>query len=227
MSDQKAIVEVKPKKRVFKPKVIILDVDDTILDFCGFLCSLHNKKYGTCISPNDLTDWNFSSVEVKDANGNVVLGSQLRATFEEYEADGLYVGLDVLGDADFALEIMKKLGYKIILLTARNEKFGKQTELNLIMNKIYQFIDEIHFKSDKNIENFKTNKIKELSKIYNIQLFADDRAETVMQISENCKVDKIFLINKAHNKNIEIEDENIVRVGDLMEAVRYLKKIGK
>lgn len=204
-------------KKRNKLKTIVLDYDDTVVDFLGGLCRIHNKRYNTCISANDIQDWDFSSLEVKDARGNVVKGSELKKTFIAYEDDGLYVGLEMLGDADFALELMKKLGYKVIILTARDEKFGKQTELNLIFNRIAQYVDEVYFKADK------VKKIKDLSRTHHIVLFADDKASTVQAVAEECTVDNIFLIEKPHNKNIEC-DESVMRVRDLLDTVRYLKE---
>ena len=215
------------KKRQIKPKAVVLDLDDTIVDFLGFLCSLHNKKNGTCIIPNDISEWNFTSLSVTDVRGNTVSGDELRNTFKEYEPEGMYVGLELIKDSDFALEIMKQLGYKIIILTARSSKFGKQTELNLIRNKIHKYIDEIYFKPEtvKEGEDFKVNKIKELSKTYNVQLFADDRGETIRAVYENCNVNRVFLIEKPHNSGFEIVDDGIIKVKDLMETVRYLKEV--
>jgi len=207
----------KPKK---KEKIVVLDADDTIFDFLGGLCKVHNKRNGTCITPADIEDWNFESLEMKDARGNVVKGVDFRKTFTDYEADGLYVGLDILGDADFALELIKKLGYKIIILTARDDKYGKQTELNLIFNRISSYVDDIFFKADK------VKKIKELSKVYHVVMFVDDRATTVASVLDNCNVDKVFLVDKGHNKTVEL-DEEIIRVKDLYGTVKYLKDLNR
>ena len=42
------------KKRKRKQKAIVVDYDDTVVDFMGFLCHLYNVKNSTCVSPNDL-----------------------------------------------------------------------------------------------------------------------------------------------------------------------------
>jgi predicted secreted acid phosphatase len=208
------------KKRKRKPKAIILDADDTIFNFLGGICKIHNKRNGTCITPQDLTAWDFGATEMKDARGNSVNGTELRQTWKDYEDSGLYACLSLIGDAAFALHLMKDLGYKIIILTARPEKYGKDTELNLIFNNIHQYVDEIYFNSDK------VKKIKELSKTYNVVMFADDRATTVQDIYENCKVRNVILIEKAHNSDAEVDPE-IHRVKDLMETIRLLKDYSK
>jgi len=199
-----------------KPFLVVLDLDDCIVSFMGALCRVHNKKYGTSITPSDLNSWDFNTLEVKDAQGNVVKGEELRKTFADYEAEGLYVGLPLLGASDQALEFMKNKGYRVVILTARDEKYGKQTELNLIFNRIYQYVDEVFFKADK------VKKIQNLSKAYHIVMFADDKAETVQKVIQNCNVDHVFLIEQAHNENVEV-DPDVKRVRDLLDTVRYLR----
>jgi hypothetical protein len=55
-------------------------------------------------------------------------------------------------------------------------------------------------------------------------MFIDDNANTVKIIYENCKVENVCIVEKAHNKNIEL-DENIIRVDSLFESIRYLKEV--
>lgn len=205
------------KKRKYKPKAVVVDYDDTVVDFTGFLCYLHNKKHGTTIGTSDITDWDFTNLSVKDVRGNVVLGSELKETFKYYEEDGLYAALPVIKESKFALELIKKLGYHIIVLTARPEKFKKQTEMNLIMRDVPY--DELYFDWDK------VKKIKEFSKLYNIVLFADDKLTTVESVSDNCRVKYNFLIDKPHNKCDNIDNDELIRIADLLEAVRYLKEV--
>jgi len=213
------------KKRQPKQKVAIFDMDDTLVDFVGALCELYNKHHGTTLSPSDLTEWDWKNLDFKDARGNVVKGSDLRKTFMDYEA-GIYVGLEPLPYTIQALTALKKFGYKILIITARHNTFGKKTELNLMFKKIPH--DEVFHKDDANMETetFKVNKIKELSKIYNIVFFVDDKASTVQAIYDNCKVDKVYLLNKPHNRNAEISTE-ISRVDDIYDPVKPLKDISE
>lgn len=206
----------KKRGRPRKIPTIVCDNDDTIVNFLSGLCKVFNKRYGTCITENDLATWNFDDLLIKDARGSEVKGEDIRKTFMEYENHGLYVGLDLLESSYDALKWMKKLGYKVIILTARDEKYGKDTELNLIFNNIAQFVDEVYFEKDK------VKKIQELSKTHKICLFADDKASTVNAVAEGCKVDHIILIDKAHNRNEEVV-EDVKRLRTLFEAVRFLK----
>jgi len=202
--------------RKLKPKAVIVDIDDTITNFLPFLCFLHNKLNNTSITEKDITSWNFDNIEFKDVRGNETTGDELRATFRNFEDHGLYAILPPINDARFALDIIHELGYRIILMTARNAKYESQTVLNLIANRFKY--DELYFEKDK------VKKIKELAKTYNIVLFADDKLDTVIKVSENCNCKKIFLIDKHHNSVVEL-DEEITRIDNLFEAVRCLREV--
>jgi 5'(3')-deoxyribonucleotidase len=207
-------VEVKvPKKR--RQPAIAFDLDDTIVDFLGFLCRLHNHLHDTCINPCDIKCWDFKEMRVEDARGNVVVGSDLEKTFKDFENDGLYSSLPVLPDARNALTLFQKLGYKIIIITARKDSFQKQTLLNLFHQRIPH--DEIHFSYDK------VKTLRELSSKYNIKGFMDDKASTVEDVFNRCNIEHVFLIAQSHNRESEIED--VVRVNNLFECVRYFKEI--
>ena len=75
--------------RIFKPKAVVLDIDDVIDDFCGYLCWIHNRVNGTHVTSNDIKDWNFETLKVRDRNGNEVIGTDLRQTFRYWEEHGL------------------------------------------------------------------------------------------------------------------------------------------
>lgn len=202
--------------RKIKPKVCVLDLDDTVSQFLPFLCHLHNKLHGTCLTESDITDWNFDSLDVKDVRGNHVTGTQLRETFEKYEPHGLYACLPPLDVAKRALKVMGMLGYRVILLTARKAEYEAQTRLNLVAHDIHH--DELYFNHDK------VKEIKKLAKIYNVQLFADDNYQNVLNVSENCNVNNVFLIDKGHNRHYD-EPDDIVRINNLFDSVRYLKEV--
>lgn len=212
--------EILKKKYIRKEKAIVVDYDDTVVGFLQSLCKAHNKKYGTCISHNDLKSWDFDDVDITDARGNRVTGKDLRETFQIYEENGMYAALKPLDYAKYALDTAHEIGYKVIIVTARKEKFRVATEYNLNDQDIYY--DELYFSSDK------VKTIKQLSKTYNIVMFADDKTSTVVNIAENCRgVKSVFLINKAHNKGDEFDEESIKRANDLMDCVKELKQVNK
>jgi len=205
----------KPKKTTKAPTVI-LDIDDTIFNFTGHLCFLFNRKHGSSISENDLKEWNFYSTKVEDVRGNVVNGKELRQFFLDYEAHGLYTALPPIRESTMAIDLIKKLGYKIILLTARDERFEKDTELSLLMYNIPY--DEVIFNADK------PKHINRLARKHIIVAFADDKFEYIKNVAETDKVEMCYLIEKTHNRNEELP-EGSLRVRDLLEVVRHLPEV--
>jgi uncharacterized HAD superfamily protein len=202
------------KRASKKPKAVVVDFDDVVVDFLRTLCMLHNKVHDTSLSAADLTSWNFQGLEFKDIQGNVVTSDDLKETMRAYESHGLYAILPVLEEAKFALELMKKLDYKIIILTARNEMFKIQTELNIMIRNIP--CDELIFDSDK------VERILKLKRKYDVILFADDRLDTVNEVSEKCDLAYTFLLDRAHNAGQTV-GEYVTVIKDLLEVVRYLK----
>ena len=201
------------KKYKRRPHAVVLDYDDTVVDFIGFLCMVHNHLHGTCMTRRDVVNWGFKDINMKDARGNTVTGAEFNQTFKDWEAHGLYASLPAFKDAKRAIDLIRKMGYKIIIMTARGEKYRQETELNTMHQGIHY--DELHFSDDK------VKTIRELSKTYNIKMFADDKADTVLKVAEKCKVKHVFIVDAEHNKDID-DDEDIIRVRDIMEAIRYL-----
>jgi hypothetical protein len=175
---------------------------------------LYNNKHDTSVTPADLKTWDFEKVEVKDARGNVVKGAELRKMFLDYEAHGLYAAMPALPGAQRAIDTISKLGYKIIVLTARDEKYRIQTEINMTLRGIK--CDELVMDWDK------VKRINALKDKYRIIGFADDKFATVQSVAEECDLPHNFLVDKAHNRDIELP-EDVIRIQDLFDIIRYLK----
>jgi len=201
-----------------KEKVVCLDLDDAIVGFLPMLCLIYNKLNGTCIAPMDFKEYDLEILEMKDANGNVVLGKGIKDIFKEFEDHGLYASLDVLPEASHALNLIKKLGYKIFFITAREERFEKQTKLNLLKNHIEY--DRLFFVKSCD----KAKIIRKIAKEYQVIMFFDDRLSTVVDVFENTNTKHVFLKEMPHNKHQEI-DAGIIRVSGLFDTVRYLKDV--
>lgn len=203
-----------PSKKKKKPKAIVLDMDDCIVDFLKTLTMIHNRENNTCITARDIKSWNFKGLEFNDAQGNKVKGDELLATMKKYEPHGLYSILDANEDTKFAIELMNKLDYKVIILTARPKEFENQTKLNLMMHNIEY--EEVIFYWDK------AKMINELKSKYDIRMFIDDNYTTITAVHELCDLPFTCLMSKAHNEN-EADLEGVIKIRDLLESVRYLK----
>jgi hypothetical protein len=197
-----------------RKKAIVCDIDDCIISFIGFVLKSYNAKYGTCISPSDLTTWDFVDVNITDARGTTVNGKELRDYFKMTESHGLYAALDAIPGGKDLIDYARALNYKVILLTARPEEFRIQTELSLIRNNIT--VDELIFNWDK------CKVINDLSEKYIIHAFMDDKLETVESVFKNCNVKHTFLVSKAYNLNLKIT-EGIIRIADPFDSAKVLR----
>lgn len=205
------------KKRVVKPKAVVIDLDGVVGDFLFTLTWLHNKLYKTSVSHNDIKTYNFVDLKITDARGITVTGDQLHTTFREWEPHGIYSTMPLLPHAKEALVIIRALGYKILFMTAREEQFKKQTELWLHSNDLPY--DELFFEREK------AKKIRNLSKTYNVQAFMDDHVENAIDVAEKTNVNSVFLIESPITRDKEFENEDFEKVNDLFEATRYLKEV--
>jgi len=205
------------KKRVAKPKAVVIDLDGVVGDFLFTLTWLHNKLYGTSVSHHDIKSYNFVDLKITDARGTTVTGDQLYSTFKEWESHGIYSTMPLLPHAKEALVVIKALGYRIIFMTAREEQYKMQTQLWCHANDLPH--DDLIFEKEK------AKKIRSLSRKYNIHAFMDDHLANVQDVAENTNVNQVFLIESSITRDQVTDGEDFDRVSDLFEATRYLKEI--
>jgi predicted secreted acid phosphatase len=199
-----------------KKKAVVLDLDDTVFDFLGYLITLHNALHSTAVTKEDVKTWDLDDdAGTEDIYGRIHEDATLGKTFHDFESHGLYAVLPLVFGARQAIRIYDEFGYSIIFLTARDKKFEKDTILALLDKDIPY--EKLLFNKDKAAE------IKKLEKSYDIVLFADDRAASVKSVNNNCKVKTPVLINRPHNNNAKIS-QRIVRVRDLLETVKFLEE---
>lgn len=196
-----------------KPKVVIFDIDDTLISFTSFLCTLYYKEKGILISEEDLS-WELVYKEGRDSKDKIKYNSDVHTLYKKYERNGLYTSMPALYGSKETLEYLSKLGYKLIILTARPKKFKNETLLYFLNNRL---------KFDKIIHNHdKASEIKRLSKSYEIICFADDKLSTVRDVASNCKIKHIFLINRPHNRGKKTS-KKIKRINNVLECVKWIK----
>ena len=176
-----------------REKAVVLDIDDTLLDFCAHLCEIHNGLNGTAYKRDDLIEWS--------------LPLELNKTFQEYERE-LYLSQPIIPKVRKQLELFRNRGYKILLMTAREEVYYKETKFNLALNKIKY--DELFFNKNKAL------KINRLSERYDIHSFADDKAYTVNRVKRETDTKFVYLINMPSNRNEEIEP-GVIRINNLYD----------
>lgn len=194
-----------------KPACLAIDVDDSSMDFQGLLCRLMTNKSGVHVLPEDLKGWSWENIIIKNNTGTIT-GEDLRALFEKYEYE-IYSAMLPFRYSRKALMAIKTDGYKIVFLTARPEKFRKVTKFSLMLHDLPY--DKLVMNADK------VAAIKELKKTYRVAAFIDDRAETVQAVADNCRIRKIFLIERGRVEDEEI-DEGVYKIKDLIQVMRHI-----
>lgn len=201
-----------------KPKAIVLDCDDVIVDFMGYLCWFHNNKYHTDITRNELKEYPIKDSERADIFGRLVKDQDLYKTFKEQEPFGLYRLLPAFIEARQAMEFIEDLGYSIIVMTARDSRYEIDTCASLNAQSLPW--DKVILTKDKPGE---INKLKEK---YDVVMFVDDRLDTVVKVGKECGLEYNICMNKSWNAyggDMSHDKPRILRVNDLMEVIKYLK----
>lgn len=178
-----------------KEKGYVIDIDDTLLSFVSHLKFVSDQLKDTNFMQTELSEW--------------LLPLALKETFEEFE-DLIYASLPANVRVREKLEEMRCKGYKIILMTARDEKFRRVTLFNLGINRIKY--DAIFFNKNKSL------KINRLEEKYEIVGFADDKASTVNKVKRDTNVKNVYLINMSSNRDETLED-GVKRINNLNEII--------
>ena len=178
-----------------KTKCWILDLDDTCFSFLDHTCFIHYWLTGKLYKTTDLPHWD--------------LPDDLNQTFKDYE-NWIYISQPIFPKVVQTIKKLKEKGYKIIFMTARPKEFKKHTLFNLAFNKIDVKEDELYFNKNKSL------KINRLAEIYDIQVFADDKLETVNKVKTETEVPNVYLVNTPVNRNEEVA-EGIIRINNIHE----------
>lgn len=199
-----------------KEKTVVLDCDDVIVDFVGYVCTLHNKQHKTTWTKYDLKEYNLPiRSEATNIEGDMVSKGPFR-TFKEYENHGLYGVLPVFEESRQAMQLLKMLNYKIIVLTARDPKFKKVTELFMLHQNLPY--DELFFSKDK------ATLLNELNEKYDIVAFVDDKTETILSVKEKCNIKNVCLMDQPQNRKDKVGNKGIERINSLIELVNILRE---
>lgn len=176
-----------------KQRAIVYDCDDVFVNFIGHLCTIGRNLGCTEHKGTDIKEWELPEDLIK--------------VFKEYE-NWIYVSAPILPKVKKHLEEVRKMGIKIIIMTARDGEFGKQTKFNLALNGIEY--DLLLFNKNK------TLKINRLAEEYDIVAFADDRAMTINKAAQETDVKNIYLINMPSNRHEEM-DSRVKRINNICD----------
>lgn len=186
-----------------KPLAIVSDLDDCVFSFLQGFLDYYNTVFEKEICLPDLREYNFNDGMSKALKG--------------WERLGYYGSLPLEFGAFRFLELLAQEGVEVIFLTARPEKYRKDTEKCLKRHRITEYSDLIFSKN-------KAAVIEQLKSTHEILAFIDDRASTVNSVFKTCKLPYTFLINKSHNRHETVES-GIVRINTILCIWKILKPL--
>lgn len=179
-----------------KTPLVLLDIDDTIADFSKYLIKRLNEEYLEAEELAPFDSWELPAIA--------------EFHLELWSRSGLYKSLPLIKKAKEFIDAIPRDQYKLGLITARPEEFREDTLSWLTKHNTK--VDFVLF------DKHKINKIKELNETYSIELFADDKAETIKTASEQLKFIKhLILIDMPHNSKVKLE--TVRRVKSLTKEI--------
>lgn len=183
-----------------------IDLDDTITDIQDDMLELA-IKYDNTLRGNGIVnkdklfiaekfDWSKEERDYffKNIRLKVVLKAKIRENVRE------------------VLNILKKRGYKIIVITARSFKYYKDP-----YKLTYKFLKSNSIPFDKLVVNSSNKEFD--CRINNIKYFIDDNLDNCLNVSKlNIKV---FFLDIGLYK--EVSYKNIIKINNIKEVLEYIK----
>lgn len=190
-------------------KVLMVDVDGVLADYPNSFYDFINQKLGTKFNPALQHDYDFCKVMGIDRK-------KYEELKHEYRESGYKRYLKVIPGSKESLDEFKRLGYKIVIFTAR-----PVSDYNRIETDTLFWLNENKLPYDMVL--FAEKKHEELAKFYkNVKpvFFFEDSESNALALADDGI--KVILFNKPHHKYTEA-NENIVRVNNWDEARVCLK----
>ena len=189
-------------------KIIGIDLDDTITDIQS------EMQY-------------YAAIFDKENNGNGIVDKNKYLVGEMYNWNNdlkdkffLTYRKKVISDAKVRSDVKsifhkwQKLGYKIIIITARNSKYYDNPYMDT-----YDWLIKHEVPFDKLC--VETIKKKDICKKLGVKYFIDDMPDNCMQVNELPNV-KVFIMDNGNNV---CKDKSIIRVRNFKEVDNEIEKI--
>jgi len=191
-----------------KKKLIALDVDGVIMDFMTQFLRVHNERYNTRITRDDIT-----SFMPHGSVAELITESEWDESFAWFEDNGGYATLEALEGARTALQAILDAGHEIVFVTARHSKFKGETEMSFILNKLP--LKKIYF-----APRGKTARLKAIKP----DIFVDDSLKNCLQ-AKKAGVKEIYVLDSPYNRTEEANE--FKRIGNLIQLERELVEDNK
>lgn len=186
-----------------KPKTIVLDADDTLVQFVAPMLRLVNLLNDTRITVDDITE------KVPHVSLEEIIPEEIWVpSMQFFEDGGGYATLTPMDGVRTSLERLKAAGHKIIIVTARPRHFHRQTELCMALNKLPY--DKIYYTPK--------GKGPTLAKL-KPDIFLDDHPGNLHDaLKFGVPLENLYLVNQPWNAT----ETKFKRVGSLMQLERLI-----
>lgn len=207
----KSIDKIKEEYEIFiTPKVIGIDLDDTLTILQKYM-KKEAKKFDKIIHGKGII--NNKLYLVGDMYG---WSEENKKEFFKYYRINAIEKARIRSNVKSVLDIFFKKGYKIIIITARNDLYYKNA-----YEYTKNWLDKNNLKYSKLITNVKDK--KEICKKYNVDYFIDDMPNNCEEVNNLGNV-KVMMIkngqNKTNNQDILIVD-NFLQIKEVVLNERY------
>lgn len=186
-----------------KKKLIALDVDGVVMDFMTQFLRVHNERYNTRITRDDIT-----SFMPHGSVAELITEDEWDESFAWFEDNGGYATLEALEGVRTAIKNILDAGHEICYVTARHSKFKGETEMSFHLNKLP--IGKVYF-----APRGKVSRLKKLKP----DIFVDDSLKNC-QAAQKAGVKEIYVLDCPYNRGEEAKD--FKRIGNLIQLEREL-----
>lgn len=204
----------KSPKRTTSPskRIIGIDLDDVLMDFCGPICAFHNSISGTSFTRDDLWSYNL------DESWKCSEEESRKRVFDYYHSDNHKRALPVSG-AVSAIENLSK-NNTLVIVTARPDVVSELT-CAWINTHFPKRFTSIHFANYYHGDATRKRKKSDVCKELGVDLFIEDSLENALSIAENGT--PVLLLDSPWNKKKDLP-ESITRVYSWSEIETKLAK---
>jgi hypothetical protein len=143
---------------------VIVDLDEVCYKFVEGYLKYYNVKHGTNIEKKQITKWNWWEID-----GIGMTKEKFYATFDEFNRNKMWQGLEVYEDATCALCAIAEDGHNIYYMTDRPRDARRATLKTLIHNGLP--VDSVIFARGHDKAN--------IAKVIKADIAIDDKASTI------------------------------------------------
>jgi FMN phosphatase YigB (HAD superfamily) len=188
-------------------KYAVFDLDDTLLDFKTQIMIAIQKEFNVRIHWKDWESYDLLSVY--DLTIEEIMNAWIKHNCLENAIPLLY--------SNKILDVAKKMGYEIIIVSARNwhPNAREITE---------KWLDDYGFTYDELLlVKPSENKMSVLEKYDSFDFVVDDHIKNCIDFDKSGKFNNIFMVDLPWNTNENISQTNIQRIYCLHDILNYLE----